>query len=119
MTRDRRRDPRFDRVRVASLQAYLLRRGWKRTPFPRHELLRFEEVVGAGTEPIVQFVPATEQLADFPLRVEDVLMTLSKLENRPVGDILDDIIRSNIDGIPLSLDTGETTLGMPETRANE
>jgi hypothetical protein len=113
---DNRRDPRFDRVRVAGLQSYLLNRGWKHTPFPRSEFLRFEEPVEVGTEPVVQFVPATEKLTDFPLRVEDVVTTLSRLEDRPVGDILDDILASNVEGIPLSLDT-EVRLTMPEARA--
>lgn len=117
MKRDHRLDPRFDRVRVAALQSYLLGRGWKRTPFPRSEVIRFEEPIKDGGEPVVQFVPATEKLTDFPLRVEDIITTLSKLEDRPAGDILDDILASSGEGVSLPFDTPHTQLIVPEARA--
>lgn len=111
MSHDLMRDPRLDKVRVADLRSYLLGRGWKRKPFPRSEVIRFEGPLDDERRPLVQFVPASERLKDFPLRVEEIVSTLSKIEDRPAGEILRDILTPNCDKLSVRLETAETRAG--------
>ena len=85
-------DPRLPRVRVANLQSYLLNRGWHLQSYPGPELLVFEGPADDDGQPIVQVLPSSEQMRDFPLRVEELIAALSILEDRPAPDILSDIL---------------------------
>ncbi len=85
-------DPRLPLVRVASVRSYLLSRGWRPQPYPRPELLVFEGPADDDGRPIVQVLPSAEQMRDFPLRVEELIASLSILEDRPASAILSDIL---------------------------
>jgi hypothetical protein len=90
-------DPRVAKVRLADLRAYLLARGWKLKPFPRPEVILFEEPVARGKEPVVQLLPASEQVRDFRRGVIDAITSLSALENRHPVEVLDEILRHAAD----------------------
>jgi len=87
-------DPRLPLIRVVGIRSYLLRRGWQLQPYPGPELLVFggrnDDDDG---EPILQVVPSSERMRDFPMRVEELIAALSVLEDRPAGDILTDILQ--------------------------
>lgn len=85
-------DPRLPLVRVAGVRSYLLSRGWRLQPYPRPELLVFEGPADDDGQPIVQVLPSSEQMRDFPLRVEELIAALSILEDRPAPDVLSDIL---------------------------
>jgi hypothetical protein len=85
-------DPRVSLVRVADIQSYLLGRRWRLQPYPRPELLVFEGPTDDDGQPIIQVLPSSEQMRDFPLRVEELIAALSILEDRPAPDILSDIL---------------------------
>jgi hypothetical protein len=91
-------DPRVEKVRLADLRAYLLAQGWKLKPFPRPQVLLFEEPVARGKEPVVQLLPASEQARDFHRSVIDTITSLSAVENRHPVEILDEILRTAGDG---------------------
>jgi hypothetical protein len=85
-------DPRLPLVRVAGVRSYLLSRGWRPQPYPKPELLVFEGPADDDGRPIVQVLPSSEQMRDFPLRVEELIASLSILEDRPAPAILSDIL---------------------------
>ncbi len=66
-------DPRIDRVRVESMQAYLLNRGWRQQDFPGPELLVFEGPNDDDGQPIIQVLPSSERLRDYRMRVEELI----------------------------------------------
>src|SRR5258707_971641 len=86
-------DPRLYAVRVADLQAYLLRNGWKPVAPDRPHVLVFQE---PGTEeggPVYQFVPDSEQGRDYPAQVYELIAALAEIEDRYAGDVLTDLLR--------------------------
>jgi hypothetical protein len=89
-------DPRLPLVRVAGVRSYLLGRGWRLQPYPGPELLVFEGQTDDDGQPILQVLPSSEQMRDFPLRVEELIAALSILEDRPAPDILSDILNAGM-----------------------
>ncbi|HWG41620.1 MAG TPA: hypothetical protein VN688_02460 [Gemmataceae bacterium] len=85
-------DPRLPLVRVAGVRSYLLGRGWHSQPYPGPELLVFEGPAADDGQPIIQVLPSSEQMRDFPLRVEELIADLSILEDRLPRDILSDML---------------------------
>jgi hypothetical protein len=93
-------DPRLPLVRVAGVRSYLLGRGWRLQPYPGPELLVFDGPADDDGQPITQVLPSSEQMRDFPLRVEELIAALSILEDRPAPDILTDILSKETAGPP-------------------
>jgi hypothetical protein len=85
-------DPRLPLVRLAGVRSYLLSRGWHLQPYPAPELLVFEGPADDDGQPIVQVLPSSEQMRDFPLRAEELIAAVSILEDRPARDVLSDIL---------------------------
>src|SRR5262249_44811111 len=86
-------DPRVSQVRLKDLQSYLRAHGWTLKPFPRPQVLLFEEPDAGGGEPIVQLVPSSEQHPDFRRGVIDTISSLSECEDRHPAEVLNDILR--------------------------
>lgn len=108
-------DPRLSLVRVAGVRSYLLGRGWHPQPYPRSELLVFEGPTDDDGQPIVLVLPSSEQMRDFSLRVEELIVALSILEDRPPRDILSDILSEGVAKAPSSAaeDNGNTIQADP------
>lgn len=85
-------DPRIRSVRADSVRSHLLKRGWQLQPYPGSELLVFGGRQDDDGQPIVQVVPSSERLRDFPLRLAELIAALSVIEDRPAGDILTDLL---------------------------
>lgn len=85
-------DPRLSLVRIVGIRSYLLAHGWRLQPYARPELLVFEGPADDDGQPIIQVLPSSEQMRDFPLRVEELIASLSILEDRPASAILSDIL---------------------------
>lgn len=79
-------------IRISAVRSYLLGKGWVLKPFPRKTALCFEGPLADDGEPIVQVIPASESFHDYPLRLEDLLRALSMLENRPISEILREML---------------------------
>ena len=94
-------------VRVADLRAYLLAKGWKTKPFKRPQVIYFEGPVDDDGRPLVLLLPASEHLRDYPLRIEEIVNTLSILENRPTAEIVRNIITPTSDILHLCLESPE------------
>jgi hypothetical protein len=85
-------DPRIQSVRLADVQSYFLRQGWKLKPNPNTNLLRFEKPADGGSQPLFQMIPATEHFADYRQRLVELVTTLSELEDRHPIAVLNDIL---------------------------
>jgi hypothetical protein len=88
-------DPRVELVHLAGLQSYLLSHGWERKLYPQPQTLLFEQTVQDGEEPLVQLLPATEQVRDFRRFVVDVITSVSAVEERHPAEILNEILSSD------------------------
>jgi hypothetical protein len=104
---DRWIDPRVKRVKAASLQAYLRRRGWREVPSPRPQLVMFEEPAPRGETPLVQPVPADEGGSDTIEGIVRAITNLAALEDRYAVEVLNDILQEPV-GEPVGVN-GPTT----------
>ncbi len=87
-------DPRIASVRVEDVRGYMLRHGWKLQPYPRPNLLVFGGMNDDG-KPIVQILPSSEKLLDYQVRLEELIRSLSVLEQRPTVEILDELLNEH------------------------
>jgi hypothetical protein len=104
-------DARIRQVRAEGVRSYLLGRGWKLQSPPEAELMVFGGPTDDDGEPILQVIPSSERMRDFPLRVEELIAALSVLEDRPTADILADILGPETDGHPVQAARPKETNG--------
>ena len=78
---------------MADVQAYL--RGRSRVPRPasRPQQLAFEGPPGTPEGPAVLYLPSSEQFADYPQRILEVITELAEIEDRYAVDVLNEILR--------------------------
>ncbi len=65
---------------------------------------------------MVLLVPASEQLRDYPLRIDEILNTLSIVEQRPAAEIVRNIVTPTSDILHLRLESPDTRTGTLELR---
>jgi hypothetical protein len=85
-------DARLPTVRVEGVRSYLLGRGWTLQPYPGPELLVFGGPTDDDGQPVVQVLPSSERMRDYPLRLEELIAALAVLEDRPTSDIVTDLL---------------------------
>lgn len=78
-------------VTVEAVRDYFARRGWTPTERAGGGLL-FRNSDGPGT----YFFPDSDTYYDYPLRVEDLLMARSKLEDRPVVAVWQELAKQTL-----------------------
>src|SRR4029077_9498532 len=98
-------------VRVSDLRAYLQSLGWKPVPFARQEELKYVAPQASPFPNASLLLPASENLADYVDRVELVVRSLSKLEERPVDQLFRDILTPTCDKVNVRLRTAEVRTG--------
>ncbi len=79
-------------ISLPEVAAYLSSQGWK--THPEGSLIVCEGPLDDAGQPIIAFVPGNETSPDYPLRVEDLIYTLSTLEERPAIDIANKMVES-------------------------
>ena len=84
--------PLFHEIRVNDVRDYLIDRGWVVKPFNQSEVIVFEGPLDDEGNPIVQLVPASRDMRGFFLRMQELLQSLSIIEERPAEQILHDIV---------------------------
>jgi hypothetical protein len=85
-------DPRMFNLRVAEIEAYLLRKGWKPVPPDRPNVLVFEEPQVSEDGPLYQWIPDSEDYRHFPSAVYELLAALAEIENRYAGEVLTEML---------------------------
>jgi hypothetical protein len=93
-------DPRVEEVRVADVESYMLRRGWKRRPYPGPELVVFGGVLDDDGKEIIQILPSSERMRDYRLRVVQLIDALSVFEDRAPVAILNDLLSEHSKALP-------------------
>jgi hypothetical protein len=76
---------------------YLAQKGWKKAQHPRPELLVFDGPLDASGQPVKAIFPASRDLADFPVRLQELINNLGLLERRDPVEIAQDILSPNVD----------------------
>ena len=99
-------DPRVDQVRVADVQSYMLRKGWKQQPYPRPQLLVFGGILDDDGQEIIQVLPSSERAGDYRLRVVQLIDALSVFEDRPCPAILNDFLAEHAELAPVNGQNG-------------
>ena len=84
---------------VAGISAYLTTHGWReeRTLPPAGTMFVFDDKDDGG-KAITLFVPASNTLDDYPLRVADVVDTVAAVERRPKDAVWSDLRDSGAGG---------------------
>ncbi len=98
-------------VKVTDLRAYLLGRGWRIRPYSNTQMIYFEGPSDDEGRPIVQLVPASEQLSDYSYRIQELISTLSIIEERPEDEVYRSIVTPTCDVLRLRLESDETRAG--------
>ncbi len=101
-------------IHVADLRAYLLSKGWKIRPFKRPQAIYFEGPPADDGSPLVLLIPASEQLRDYPLRIEETLNALTILEKRSLAEVIRNIVTPTADILHIRLESPETRTGTLE-----
>ena len=109
-------EPLVQAVRVVDLRAYLLSKRWRLAPHKDPRVLCFEGPLANDGMPLVQLMPASANYRDFTRRIEEILEVLSSVEQRPVGEILRDIIGPTSDILHLRLEGPNTRTESLEIR---
>lgn len=109
-------DPRLPGVRIAQIQGYLLRKGWKQVPPDRPHVLVFQEPVQSDEGPLYQFVPDSEQRRDYPTQIYELLAALAEIEDRSAGEVLTDMLHPVSSG---SVSANGPDVAIPTTPASK
>jgi hypothetical protein len=88
----------FVNISPHSISRYLRLKGWeKRNDFPNERLIVFDGPKDMNGDRIQAVFPADLKYKDYPVRVRELVFSLSDIEGRAVEDIVDDIINPSVD----------------------
>ena len=99
-------DPRLPTVRVQSLRAYLLSKGWEVAPSDHPRELVFREPVIHENGPLYQWLPASETGRDYVQRIYEAIAAIAEVEDRFAGDVLSDVLRQPSGGVANGTEAG-------------
>ena len=85
-------------ISVLDFAKYLNLKGYRRNiAFPNKNVLLFEKNHGVASGNINIIIPIKETFEDYYLRLEEAIRLLSEIENKPVTDIIEEIMKPNVD----------------------
>lgn len=85
-------------ISIPNIIRYLKLQGWdKRSDFPSDKLIVFDGPGDAYGDRIQAVIPANTKFKDYPIRIKELVYSLSEIEDRPIKNILGDITNPNID----------------------
>ena len=85
-------DPRIANVRVQAVRDYMAHHGWTVRASGDPRLVFFEGPPDDEGNPIVQVIPNSERLADYRMRLEEIVTFLAGWESRHPVDILNEML---------------------------
>jgi hypothetical protein len=88
-------DPRLYTLTVDNVRSYMLSHGWRLQDDPRGTLLIFEGPTDDFGQAAILTLPVSEKMADYRLRLEDLVSALGIIENRYAVDVLNDMLTSH------------------------
>jgi hypothetical protein len=87
-------DPRIEKVRLAQLERYLRKQGWRESDRKLTPLRAFRDAQDNGV-----FLPGTDD-EEFSRYAIDAVASLARAENRYAGDVLTDLLAQPADVAP-------------------
>jgi hypothetical protein len=97
----------WSEITPEKVQGYLRKEGWEQVRHPNENLLVFKYTSSTAEKPHTLVVPAKVDLADFEQRIRDSVHIISDIEEKPIGLVLQRILRRYIDEIKARI-TDET-----------
>src|SRR5690606_28245422 len=89
--------PILSKIHVSDVVLYLGAHGWRSNrDFPNDLLLVFEKKLQGNSE-LFLTLPRNEALADYQMRLADLVNQLSIIEKRPQDQIIADLLRPSVD----------------------
>ena len=79
-------------IHLEDVVRYLTEREWKMKRDEERGRIWFEGPEDDAGAPILQYLPASEEYADYLLRVEDLIAALTVIEERPAIEILTEMV---------------------------
>ncbi|MEK5257588.1 hypothetical protein NST74_29515 [Paenibacillus sp. FSL F4-0125] len=88
----------YSTISIPSIVRYLKLQGWdKRNDFPSDKQIVFDGPEDMYGDRIQAVIPANTRFKDYPVRVKELIYSLSEIENRPMKNVLADISNPSID----------------------
>jgi hypothetical protein len=81
-------------LKPQQVRSYALAKGWQRIPGVNGDIALFQHPAGQWDQLIV---PMDESLDDYPRRLREVIENLANFENRPVAEVLNDLLSPDAD----------------------
>ncbi|NQT17887.1 MAG: hypothetical protein HQ582_34360 [Planctomycetes bacterium] len=94
-------------IHLQDVVSYLTKRGWKMERDEERDQIWFQGPEDDAGNPILQYLPASEEYADYPLRVEDLVAALVVIEERRAIDIVSDVVGAAETAVPSRVEMGE------------
>ena len=91
--------PGVEAIRPPDVQQYLIHNGWRRLGEPKNDVARFERETDRG--PLQAEVLLDPSFADYVRRTGELIESLSRLEDRPVLAVLEDLLTPPADVVHL------------------
>lgn len=94
----------FRQIPLSNIFRYLKLQGWKkRDDFPSDKLIVFDGPIELLNEPIQAVIPANENFKDYGIRVKELIDSLAILEERPIENIIIDIVSPSVDRLQVRI----------------
>ena len=102
----------IDGISVLDFARYLNFKGFRRNAnFANKNVVLFDKVYGVASGSINIIIPSKETFADYYLRLEESIRLLSEIENKPVVDIIEAIMKPNVDKLQIRVISDIATEG--------
>ncbi len=102
----------IDGISVLDFARYLNFKGYRRNiGFPNKNVVLFDKVHGASSGMVNIIIPAKETFEDYYLRLEESIRLLSEIENKPVADMIEEIMKPNVDKLQIRVISDIATEG--------
>ncbi|MCT1577047.1 hypothetical protein M3E13_04220 [Oceanobacillus kimchii] len=94
-----------DRIRnipPQNIVKYLKLQGWERNvKFPNEKLIVFDGPIDISGERIQAVIPSEQSFRDYFIRIKELILSLSEIEEREVDEVLSDILNPNVDRLKI------------------
>lgn len=100
------------RISLYDLRSYLERMGWRRTTTKNNKWQIFRLQVDSPN-PLELVLPAADRLTDTRARIDQAVLSIGQVEERPISDVCADIIGSNTDSLLIRLQVSNDATSIP------
>ena len=106
------------RISLFDLRSYLERMGWRRTTTQNNKWQIFRLQVDSPN-PLELVLPAADRFPDTRVRIDQAVLSISQVEERPIADVCADIVGSNTDSLLIRLRVSNDATSIPIADASK